>query len=253
VQVIGNLLQNAAKFTGRGGATLVTVHAERAEKLAVIQVVDSGVGIETEMLSRLFQPFSQADSSPDLSKGGLGLGLALAKGLVDLHGGNVRAQSAGLGQGAEFTIQLPLAMEQVAAAQAGGESAAKSQRRVLVIQDNIEAADSLRSVLAFGEHEVELAYNGPEGIAKAREFRPDVVLCDIGLPGMDGFEVARAFKADESLKRIFLAALSGYTLPEDLQRAAQAGFEHHLSRPPSLQELEQLLSILPAPSPRPEQ
>jgi len=253
VQVIGNLLQNAAKFTGRGGATLVTVHAERAEKLAVIQVVDSGVGIETEMLSRLFQPFSQADSSPDLSKGGLGLGLALAKGLVDLHGGNVRAQSAGLGQGAEFTIQLPLAMEQVAAAQAGGESAAKSQRRVLVIQDNIEAADSLRSVLAFGEHEVELAYNGPEGIAKAREFQPDVVLCDIGLPGMDGFEVARAFKADESLKRIFLAALSGYTLPEDLQRASQAGFEHHLSRPPSLQELEQLLSILPAPGPRPEQ
>jgi two-component system CheB/CheR fusion protein len=252
-QVIGNLLHNAAKFTGRGGATLVAVHAERAEKQAVIQVVDTGVGIAPEMVSRLFQPFSQADSSSDRSKGGLGLGLTLVKGLVELHGGQVTAQSAGLDQGAEFTVWLPLAMEQAAASQAGSESAAKSRRRVLVIEDDIEAADSLRDVLAFGEHDVEVAHNGPVGIARAREFRPDVVLCDMGLPGMDGFEVARAFKADELLKGILLVAVGGSALPEDLQRSIEAGFEHHLTKPPSLQELEELLAILPAPGPRPDQ
>ena len=248
-QVIGNLLQNAAKFTGPGGATLVTVHAERAEKRAAIQVVDTGVGMAPEMVSRLFQPFSQVDSSSDRSKGGLGLGLALVKGLVELHGGDVTAQSAGLGQGAEFTVHLPLAMEEATASQTGSENAAKSRRRVLVIEDNIDAADSLREVLASGEHEVEVAYSGPEGIAKAREFRPEAVLCDIGPPGMDGLEVARAFKADESLKDVFLVALSGYTLPEDLQRASEAGFERHLPKPASLEEVEALLAALPAPGP----
>jgi signal transduction histidine kinase len=252
-QVIGHLLHNAAKFTGRGGATLVTVHAERAEKQAVIQVVDTGAGMAPEMVPRLFQPFSQADSLSDRSKGGLGLGLALVKGLVELHGGGVTAQSAGLDQGAEFTVWLPLAMEQAAASQAGSESAAKSRRRVLVIEDDIEAADSLRDVLAFGEHEVEVAHNGPLGIDRAREFRPDVVLCDMGLPGMDGFEVARALKADELLKGILLVAMGGSALPEDLQRSAEAGFEHHLTKPPSLQELEELLAILPAPGPGPDQ
>jgi two-component system CheB/CheR fusion protein len=252
-QVIGNLLRNAAKFTGQGGATLVTVHAERAEKLAAIQVVDTGVGMAPEMVSRLFQPFSQADSSSDRSKGGLGLGLAMVKGLVELHGGKVTAQSAGLGHGAEFTVQLPLAMEQATASQAGGEGATRSRRRVLVIEDDIEAADSLRDVLAFGEHEVEVAHSGPLGIARAREFRPDVVLCDIGLPGMDGFEVARAFKADESLKGIFLVAVGGSTLPEDRLRAFEAGFEHRIAKPPSLQELEGLLAILPTPGPETDQ
>jgi two-component system CheB/CheR fusion protein len=113
---------------------------------------------------------------------------------------------------------------------------------VLIIEDNIDAADSLREVLAFGDHVVEVAYNGPQGLARAREFKPEVVLCDIGLPGMDGFEVARAFRADEGLKGTYLVALSGYALPEDLQRAEEAGFDRHLAKPPSLEKLESVLA-----------
>ena len=243
-QIIGNLLQNAAKFTGRGGSTRITITTEAAEKRAVIQVADTGVGMTPEMLSRLFQPFSQADSTLDRSKGGLGLGLALAKGLAELHGGDVTANSAGLGQGAEFVVRLPLAMEKPATPQPGA-SATKSHRRVLVIEDNIDAADSLRDLLAFDEHEIEVAYNGPDGIAKARKFRPEVVLCDIGLPGMDGYEVARAFRADATLNGAFLVALTGYALPEDLERAQAAGFARHLAKPPSLEKLGEILAAAP--------
>jgi PAS domain S-box-containing protein len=239
-QVIGNLLQNAAKFTGRGGETRITVSVDATEQRAVVQVADTGVGMTPEMVSRLFQPFSQADSTLDRSKGGLGLGLALAKGLVELHGGDVAARSAGVGQGAEFVVRLPMAMETAATAEPC-ENAARSCQRVLVIEDNVDAADSLRDVLAFGEHQVEVAYNGREGIAKAREFRPDVVLCDIGLPGMDGYGVARAFRADDTLKGTFLVALSGYALPEDLQRATEAGFDRHLAKPPSMEKLTEIL------------
>jgi signal transduction histidine kinase len=244
-QVIGNLLQNAAKFTGPGGATLVTVHAEREEGRAVIQVVDSGVGMAQETVACLFQPFGQADASLDRSKGGLGLGLALAKGLVDLHEGQVAAQSAGLEQGAEFTVQLPLAMEEAAEPPVGSEAARGRPRRVLVIEDNSDAADSLREVLMLGNHEVAVAHDGPESIAQAREFRPEIVLCDLGLPGMDGYEIARALRADESSKDVFLVALSGHTLPEDLQRASEAGFQRHLAKPPSPEKLEELLAEIP--------
>jgi two-component system CheB/CheR fusion protein len=244
-QIIGNLLQNAAKFTGQGGETHITISADATGKQAVVQVADTGVGMTPEMVSRLFQPFSQADSTLDRSKGGLGLGLALAKGLVELHGGTIAAASAGLGQGAEFVVRLPLAMEAAASPQPS-ESAANSRRRVLIIEDNIDAADSLRDVLAFGDHEVEVAYNGPQGIAKAQEFLPEVVLCDIGLPGMDGYEVARAFRADEALKGTFLAALSGYALPEDLQRASEAGFDRYIPKPPSIEQIAQVLEAVRA-------
>jgi two-component system CheB/CheR fusion protein len=243
-QVIGNLLQNAAKFTGRGGETRITIRADATEKRAVIQVVDTGVGMAPDMVSRLFQPFSQADATLDRSKGGLGLGLALAKGLVELHGGTITAASAGLGQGAEFVVRLPLATEE-ALAPRSGEDTARARRRVLIIEDNVDAADSLRDVLAFGEHEVEVAYNGPQGIAKAQEFLPEVVLCDIGLPGMDGYEVARAFQAENALRGVFLVALTGYVLPEDLERAQAAGFKRHLAKPPSLEKLMEILAEVP--------
>jgi two-component system CheB/CheR fusion protein len=121
-------------------------------------------------------------------------------------------------------------------------TASKHRRRVLIIEDNVDAADSLRDVLAFRENEVEVAYNGPEGIAKAREFHPDVVLCDIGLPIMDGYQVARALRADDALKGAFLVALSGYAMPEDLQRAQEAGFDRHLAKPPSLEKIEEALA-----------
>ena len=243
-QVIGNLLQNAAKFTGRGGATRITITTEAAGQRAVIQVADTGVGMTPEMVSRLFLPFSQADSTLDRSKGGLGLGLALVRGLAELHGGDVTAHSAGVGQGAEFVVRLPLAMEKPATSQPGA-SATKSRRRILVIEDNLDVADSLRDVLTFGEHEIEVAYNGPDGIAKARKFHPEVVLCDIGMPGMDGYEVARAFRADAALNGAFLVALTGYALPEDLERAQAAGFARHIAKPPSLEKLGEILAEVP--------
>jgi two-component system CheB/CheR fusion protein len=205
-------------------------------------------------MARLFRPFSQADATLDRSKGGLGLGLALVKGLVELHGGTITAHSAGLGQGSEFVVRLPLALEEGETDTPAHASTPGRRRRVLIIEDNIDAADSLREALEFSEHEVEVAYNGPAGIAKARKYKPEVVFCDIGLPGMDGFDVARAFRADIALKDAYLVALSGYAQPEDVLRASDAGFDQHLAKPPSLERLEQTLAHVPAtevaPGPR---
>jgi PAS domain S-box-containing protein len=246
-QVVGNLLQNAAKFTGRGGQTTVSVCVAQAQQQAVISVSDTGVGMPPDVLARLFQPFMQADTTLDRSKGGLGLGLALVKGLVELHGGTISARSEGLGKGAEFIVRLPLVLEAGEAAEARPASAKPAGRRVLIIEDNIDAADSLRDVLEFGDHVVEVAYHGPEGLARAREFKPEVVLCDIGLPGMDGYQVARALRADDALKEVFLVALSGYALPEDLQRAHEAGFDRHLAKPPSIEKIEEALASARSP------
>ena len=245
-QVLGNLLQNAAKFTSAGGRVTVSTAVAPSKTRAILRVRDTGAGIEPSLLRRLFQPFMQADATLDRSQGGLGLGLALVKGLVEMHGGEVRAHSDGPGKGAEFAVELPLdetADTQPSAGPAGPE---RSGRRVLVIEDNHDAADSLREVLEFGAHVVEVAYNGPDGLHRARRFKPEIVLCDIGLPGMDGYEVARAFRADPALKDVFLVALSGYALPDDLQRAREAGFEEHLAKPSSLEKLEELLAHAPA-------
>lgn len=243
MQVVGNLLQNAAKFTGHGGSTRVAIHTETLENRAVIQVTDTGLGIAPEVLARLFQPFMQAEQTLARTQGGLGLGLALVKGLVELHGGDVRARSAGLGKGAEFVVRLPLATDETAPLQPP-QSAITRRRRILIIEDNIDAADTLREALEFCEHEVKVAYNGIDGLKSAREFHPEVVLCDIGLPEMDGYEVARALRADSAHSGLFLVALSGYALPEDLQRAEQAGFDRHLAKPPSLEKIEELLGSL---------
>jgi PAS domain S-box-containing protein len=246
-QVIGNLLHNAAKFTGRRGATRVLVETDEAARQAVVRVKDTGVGMPPELISRLFEPFSQADETLDRSKGGLGLGLAAVKGLVELHGGQVEAHSEGLGKGAEFVVRLPLELPEAAQPEAPRRKAERCSRRVLIIEDNVDAANSLSEALDFGAHEVAVAYNGRDGIAKARAFHPEVVLCDIGLPGMDGYQVARAFRADAELQDIYLVALTGYALPEDLQQAQQAGFQRHLAKPPSLDKLEALLANVPPP------
>ncbi len=253
-QIVGNLLQNAAKFTEPAGRVRVVVSLDSEAKQAVIRVADTGVGMAPEMLARLFQPFAQAEATLDRSRGGLGLGLALVKGLVELHGGTISAHSAGPGQGAEFVVRLPLAAGEVEADRRvrARTPAQGHRRRVLIIEDNIDAADSLREALEFNEHEVEVAYNGPSGIAKARTCKPEVVFCDIGLPGMDGFDVARAFRADGALRGAYLVALSGYALPEDVLRASEAGFDQHLAKPPSLERLEQILAHLPAAQVAPE-
>ena len=243
-QVVSNLLQNAAKFTATGGCTRVSVSSEDGQ--AVLRVRDNGVGISSDNLARLFQPFMQAEHTLDRSKGGLGLGLALVKGLVELHGGTVSAHSDGLGKGTEFVVRFPLASDAPLRAESTHTRAVAARRRVLIIEDNIDAADSLRAALELGDHEIEVAYNGRDGLAKARVFGPEVVLCDIGLPGMDGFDVARAFRADEALQHTFLVALTGYALPEDVQRAQEAGFDRHLAKPPSIEKLQELLGVVPA-------
>jgi two-component system CheB/CheR fusion protein len=233
---------------GPGGCARVSVSTDSDTKQAVVRVADTGIGMTSEMLARLFQPFAQADMTLDRSKGGLGLELALAKGLVELHGGTITAHSAGVGQGAEFVVRLPLAPEDVPT---DGPLLSPTlvpggRRSVLIIEDNIDAADSLREALQFGGHEVEVAYTGTAGIAKAHQHKPEVVFCDIGLPGMDGFDVARAFRAAGALKGVYLVALTGYALPEDLQRALEAGFDQHLAKPPELDRLEQILAGVPS-------
>jgi PAS domain S-box-containing protein len=246
-QVLGNLLTNAAKFTSVGGKVQVSVEKDPSAGQAVIAVSDTGIGISAEMLERLFQPFMQADTSLDRSKGGLGLGLALVKGLVDLHGGSITAHSEGEGTGARFTVRLPLELPDAldSSSQRGAPDAAR--RRILVIEDNRDAADSLREVLELGKHEVQVAYDGPSGLLQAQQMRPEVVFCDIGLPGMDGYEVARRLRADPVTRHCLLVALSGYGLPDDLQRAADAGFDRHLTKPPSMQELQQTLESVSQP------
>jgi two-component system CheB/CheR fusion protein len=249
-QVIGNLLQNAAKFTPRDGKATLSIEALEAE--ALLTVRDTGSGIAPEILPHLFEAFTQAEATLDRSSGGLGLGLALVKGLVEMHGGTASAASDGPGRGASFSIRLPLAPPATVEARAAREQASASMRRVLVIEDNIDAADSLRELLELDAHQVEVAHGGPEGIEKARSFAPDVVLCDIGLPGMDGYAIARALRADPALADLHLVALSGYALPEDLDRAKKAGFDRHLAKPPALDKLEQALREAPSRTKAPD-
>jgi PAS domain S-box-containing protein len=238
-QVIGNLLQNAAKFTPTGGHVLLALEA--GEGTARIRVRDTGAGMDPDTLGRLFQPFVQADVTLARTNGGLGLGLALVKGLVEMHGGSVHAASDGPGTGAELVVELPISHD---AAVVSESRAAPSPvaRRVLVVEDNLDGAESLRELLALNGHEVEVAYRGADGIAKARDWRPDVVLCDIGLPDINGHDVARAFRSDPLLRSVFLVALTGYALPADLERASEAGFNEHLAKPACIDRLKEVLA-----------
>ncbi|WP_242333629.1 MULTISPECIES: ATP-binding protein [Anaeromyxobacter] len=247
-QVIGNLLQNAAKFTDRGGHVEVTLERDTGARAGILlRVRDDGAGIDVEMLDRVFEPFTQADDSLHRSRGGLGLGLSLVKGLVELHGGSVEARSGGAGRGAELVVRLPLAPPD------GGSPrheppapvAAVGPLRVLVIEDNVDAAETLRELLLMWGHEVAVAHDGAAGVERARALRPEVVLCDIGLPVMSGYEVARAIRADPTLGATFLVAVTGYALPEDRRLAADAGFSRHLAKPVAVETLERLLAAAP--------
>jgi PAS domain S-box-containing protein len=237
-QVVTNLLANAAKFTPAGGAVRVSVSASD-DRWAVLSVADSGSGIEPSLLPHLFQPFMQGDHSLDRQSGGLGLGLALVKGLVELHGGDVSARSGGPGQGAEFVVRLPL--DEAVRPNRGASRATGAPKRVLVIEDDLEIAEGLKAALQISHHVVEIARSGLGGLDKARAFMPDAVLCDIGLPGMDGYAVARAIRADSALRSTFLIALSGYAQAEDVAKARAAGFDRHLAKPASVGEIQRLL------------
>jgi signal transduction histidine kinase/CheY-like chemotaxis protein len=240
-QVVGNLLTNAGKFTDPGGR--ITVRAERDEprQRALVSVDDTGIGIGPDLLPHVFEMFTQADNSATRSRGGLGLGLALVKGLVELQGGEVSAGSDGHGQGATFTCSFPLAEgaatpRPVLAPPAGG-----ARRRVLVVDDNRDATDSLRLLLEVRGHEVAVAYTGKDAVEIAHRFQPELVLCDLALPGMDGYAVARALKEDPATAGVRLIAVSGYASPVDQQRCLESGFERHLSKPVEPEDLLRLL------------
>ena len=241
-QVVGNVLQNAVKFTPKGGATTVSVE-RREDGQAAVRVCDTGVGIAADIVPHLFEPFTQADRTLDRSQGGLGLGLALVKGLVEMHGGSVAVRSEGPGKGAEVEVVLPtVTASAVTAPRPAQAEPSQPRRRVLIIEDNRDAADSLREVLELVNHSAMVAYSGDEGMERIRVHRPDVVLCDIGLPGMDGYEIARAVRADAALSATTLIALSGYAAAEDVAKAQEAGFDCHLAKPPSIEAIEHALA-----------
>jgi two-component system CheB/CheR fusion protein len=243
VQSLTNVLGNAVKFTPAGGT--VVVRLERAGDAARIVVADTGLGVAPELLPHVFEPFAQGPQTMERSRGGLGLGLAMVKGLVESHGGTVSMSSGGVGRGTTVALAFPLALEDLPALEdAVATVEALHPRRVLVIEDNPDAASTLRDALALDGHDVEVAYDGASGLERARSFRPEIVVCDIGLPGMDGYAVARAFQAHQG-DAPFCIALTGYAQPEDLDRASAAGFHAHLSKPASLALLEQLLRDAP--------
>jgi signal transduction histidine kinase/CheY-like chemotaxis protein len=241
-QLLGNLLQNAGKFTPRGGRVLLSLAVE--EGRVALRVRDTGAGIDPVLLGQVFEPFVQEERTLARSTGGLGLGLPLVKGLTELHGGSVEARSEGPGAGTEFVVRLPLALGRGdgAAAEGGTEHAQAAGRSVLVVDDNVDAAESLCEVVAFLGHSVEAVHDGMAALERVRERHPDVVLCDIGLPGMDGYEVARAIRADAALAGIRLVAVSGYAQPEDRARASSAGFDAHVAKPADPSLIERLIT-----------
>ncbi|WP_437774449.1 hybrid sensor histidine kinase/response regulator [Sorangium sp. So ce1097] len=265
-QAIGNLLQNACKFTDDGGSVRLSVAPDRGRGVVCVEVADTGIGMDPAILERIFEPFTQADRTRARSRGGLGLGLALVKGVVELHGGTVRAASAGVGQGAAIAITLPLdaaaprprgAADQrhpATAASAADQrrpataASAGSARRILIIEDNLDAADSLRMLLERRGHAVCVAHSGADGVAAARTAPPDVILCDIGLPGdMSGYCVARALRGDSALRATRMVALTGYGQDDDRRLAHAAGFDAHLTKPVTQAMLERLLAELASP------
>jgi signal transduction histidine kinase/ActR/RegA family two-component response regulator len=244
-QVLSNLLNNAAKYTDKGGSIVLSV--ERADDLAIIRVRDNGIGIPAEMVDAIFDLFTQANRSLDRAQGGLGIGLTLVRHIVEMHDGSVAVASAGYGQGSEFTIRLPLHTEPVVLPpeEEPPPPPEKRQRRVLVVDDNLDVADSLASMLRQHGHEVTLAHDGPAALAMAPGLRPQVVLLDIGLPGLDGYEVARRLRAMPELSDTLLIALTGYGQPEAKRTADEAGFHVHLVKPVNPATLETIMSGKP--------
>jgi PAS domain S-box-containing protein len=245
-QVIGNLLSNASRYTPQAGHLSLTVRQEVGE--AVIRVRDRGIGIAAEMLPRVFDLFVQGERPPDWAPGGLGLGLTLARRLAEMHGGQLEAHSEGLGKGSEFVLRLPtLAGDRPVEEQVRPVTVYESvRRRILIVDDNADSAEALALALGTTGHEVRLAGDGPSALSAAAEFQPDVVLLDIGLPGMDGYEVARRLRSGSGLPHVFMVALTGYGQEADRERAREAGFDHHLVKPTSP---EVILAVL-GPTPR---
>jgi PAS domain S-box-containing protein len=243
-QVIANLLSNAAKFTPPGGSIQVT--GETLEDEVVVRVRDTGVGLAPDLRPHVFDLFVQGDASLDRTRGGLGIGLTLVRRLVELHGGRVEARSAGVGEGSEFLVYLPILQPALGEpseppAPHAGEGRRTRPLRVLVVEDNTDAAESLALVLRMWGHEVEVAYDGTAALHCGERLTPDVIISDVGLPGMDGYELARRLRRHPTFGGAVLVALSGYARDEDKRSALAAGFDHHFVKPPDLAALAELL------------
>ncbi len=233
-QILVNLLSNAAKYTPEGGK--ITVRSFPLDGQVVFKVKDTGIGIPPEMLPRVFELFTQVDHSLDRSQGGLGIGLTVVRKLAEMHGGSVSATSEGLEQGSEFTVRLPLG-EAAAQSATPPSSTTLSPLRILVVDDNVDMAKSLGTLLEQAGHTITTAHDGLEALATARSFQPDAIVLDIGLPGLDGYRVAEALRREPAFTHVRLVAVSGYGQDEDRRRAKAAGFDYHLVKPVDLSQL----------------
>ncbi|MGN6547694.1 MAG: ATP-binding protein, partial [Aureliella sp.] len=243
-QIVSNLLTNAAKYTNPGG--VIRLSAEQQGDQVVISVRDTGIGISSENLSRIFEMFSQVDPALERTQGGLGIGLALVKRLVGMHQGEIEARSEGLGKGSEFIVRLPLLVEAIPPAteepnEPKPQVAQANKCRIVVADDNVDAAKSLTMLLSFKGHDVRTAYDGLAAVELAENFRPDLMLVDIGMPKMNGYDAARTIRGKTWGSSTVLVALTGWGQEDDKRRAAEAGFDHHFTKPVDLGALESLL------------
>jgi PAS domain S-box-containing protein len=242
-QVFQNLLNNAAKYTPSGGR--ITLRAERRGREAMVSVRDTGIGIPKEAQMRVFDLFTRIHSNDPIKSSGLGIGLALAKQLIELHNGRIELESDGAGSGSEFLVFLPIVTAAPASAQktavTGASTTSSTEKRVLVVDDNRDSARSLAMLLEISGYTVDVTFDGPEALKMFEATLPDIVLLDIGMPGMDGYEVARRIRSTAHGSATLLIALTGWGQAEDKRRAAEAGFDHHLTKPVDLELLDSLL------------
>jgi len=242
-QVVVNLLNNAAKYTKDGGQIWLSLQQDGIE--AVLRVRDSGIGIDPDLMPHIFDLFTQAERTLDRSQGGLGIGLSLVQRIVEMHGGTVAASSV-LGQGSEFVVRLPVVSPRELASSAATDAARPTGRslRVLVVDDNVDTATTLAMLVTESGHDVRTAYHGDAVLEAALDYRPNVVLLDIGLPGLNGFEVAKQLRQQPALKSTVLVAMTGYGQESDRQRSKEAGFDHHLVKPANFEKLLQILATV---------
>jgi signal transduction histidine kinase/ActR/RegA family two-component response regulator len=243
-EVIVNLLNNAAKYTPEGGHVSLSLNKEGED--GVVRVKDTGVGIGPDLLPQVFDLFTQAKRTLDRSQGGLGVGLTVVRKLVEMHGGTTEAHSSGLGQGSEFIVRLPILLSPLRQATVSSAERAQSTRawRVLVVDDNVDSADSIASLLESSGHDVKVAYSAEKALEMAAEYQPEIMLLDIGLPEMDGYEVAKRLRQNPQLKDLRLIALTGYGQDSDRQRSRETGFDAHVVKPVDWRDLSELLASL---------
>ena len=246
-QVIANLLNNAAKYTEPGGSISLTAEREGSELL--VGVRDTGMGIAPELLHDIFELFTQAERSIERSQGGLGIGLTLVRRLVEMHGGSIHAFSEGAGQGSEFIVRLPILQgqpeapeDEPALANETAEAIHAGPFRILVVDDNADAAESVAMIVKLSKHDVQVAHDGQTALEVAKVYRPHIVLLDIGLPGMNGYEAAKRLRQDPNLANTLLVAMTGYGRQEDQRRSHEAGFDHHLVKPVDVDVIQGLLT-----------